>query len=181
MTPFVLATIVEGHGEVSSIPILVRRGWPHLHCARPIRVKRYGILKADELERYAKIANANIVEKGGVGAVLLILDAEQDCPVNLAKALSARLRAALGTRFASCVIANKATESWLVAGDKDAPAVEDELRQAPVWLQRKLGTYSKVIDQARLASSVDLQLAAQRSRSFRRFTKVLDELSQGAH
>ena len=57
MTATRIATIVEGHGEVEAVPILLRRIAERvapgiaLEVPRPIRVKRHQILKARELWR----------------------------------------------------------------------------------------------------------------------------------
>ena len=51
-----LATIVEGHAEVESVPLLLRRifaqfGVSDISISRPFRVKRNRVVKPGELER----------------------------------------------------------------------------------------------------------------------------------
>lgn len=51
-----IATIVEGHAEVESVPLLLRRifaqlGVTSVQVARPFRIKRNRVVKSGELER----------------------------------------------------------------------------------------------------------------------------------
>ena len=76
-----IASIVEGHGEVAALPVLLRRvaqavapSTPIL-VPRPIRVKRKRVVKPGELERYVQLA---AVHTGTEGAILILLDAEDD-------------------------------------------------------------------------------------------------------
>jgi len=57
-----IAVIVEGHGEVQAVPVLLRRIAEEvapgvaLTVARPMRVHRDRVLQKAELERYLDIA-----------------------------------------------------------------------------------------------------------------------------
>ena len=57
-----IITIVEGDGEVQAVPILIRRiaevATPGVFpdVPKPIRVRRDGILKPGEIERYVELA-----------------------------------------------------------------------------------------------------------------------------
>lgn len=77
-----LATIVEGYSEVESVPLLLRRIFAQLgifdiEIARPFRVKRNRIVKAGEIERAIPQA---IRDRAGVGGILVLIDAADDCP-----------------------------------------------------------------------------------------------------
>ena len=61
-----LISIVEGHGEVAALPILLRRLWQELvpvldlRVAPPIRISRKKLVKANELEKAVDFAAARL-------------------------------------------------------------------------------------------------------------------------
>lgn len=69
--PAIVACIVEGHGDVSAVPLLIRRiaaaGFPELDLLvlRPIRVSRQKLVKAGELERAVELAARQTGVRGG--------------------------------------------------------------------------------------------------------------------
>ena len=82
-----IAAIVEGHGEVASLPILLRRiaQWRtparYSEVLRPILVKRNQFLNREqEFHRYLQLAAG---KAGDEGCVLILLDADDDCPAQL--------------------------------------------------------------------------------------------------
>ena len=101
-----IIAIVEGDGEVEAVPALIRRihaevapGVP-LEVGRPVRVRRNRVLQDGELERYVGLA-ANLA--GADGCILVLLDANGDCPANLGpdilqRASAPRSRAAAARR-----------------------------------------------------------------------------------
>ena len=180
MTGYVLATMVEGHGEVDAFPLLVRRLYPSLIVPRPVRVKRQKILQPDELVRTAKIADANIRQGGGRGGLLLLLDADFDCAATMGPDLQRQLSQSLGHRVVRCVMAVREFESWLVAGDRRSEELPDEGRGGKGWLKHQHGRYSPAADQPHLTAGMDMERAEQVSRSFRRLRKVLGEFAAEA-
>lgn len=102
--------IVEGHAETESVPVLLRRlGIP---CVRPFRVKRNKIVKPGELESAITFAT---MDRTGVTAVLVLLDADDDCPAALAPALLERARA-VSPLPVSVVFAVREFEAWFLGG-----------------------------------------------------------------
>ncbi len=95
--PIRIACIVEGHGEVAAVPILVQRIVSAINPAvavempLPIRVFRSKIAKAGELEKAVELAARKV---GRGGAIFALIDSEDDCPAILASELSARARSA---------------------------------------------------------------------------------------
>jgi hypothetical protein len=79
-----IACIVEGQGETEALPLLVRRilasQAPALHVLTPIRQSRSKLIEAGGFERALQLARLKL---GGVGAVLVVLDADDDCPAQL--------------------------------------------------------------------------------------------------
>ncbi|MGC9216666.1 hypothetical protein [Acidithiobacillus sp.] len=83
----VIASIVEGDGEVAALPILLRRvgAWQspdkNFNVLPPIRVRRDRFLnRDDEFRRMLLLAAAKCGESGWI---LVLLDADDDCPSEL--------------------------------------------------------------------------------------------------
>jgi len=166
-----LTCIVEGHGEVSAVPILIRRISPSTVVLPPIRVARSTLLKPGELERAVELAAR---KTGGQGGILLIVDADDDCPAEQGPRLLDRMRTARGDVSAAAVLANREFESWFLAAaksirgqrglaaDLDAPEEPESIRGAKEWLSRRMPpgqTYRETLDQPALAATFDLALA----------------------
>lgn len=113
-----IVTIVEGHGEVEAVPILVRRIARQvlpdtiLDVPRPIRVKRNKVMQIGELERAIALA-ANRAEENG--CILLLLDANGDCPAELATQVLARAIEVRPDRAIRAVLAKMEYEAWFIA------------------------------------------------------------------
>jgi hypothetical protein len=76
--------IVEGHGEVEAVPILLRRPIPEAQAWRidlgsPIRRTRHQLMHERELTRPVRIA----LEQPDCGAILILFDRDDDCPAEL--------------------------------------------------------------------------------------------------
>jgi hypothetical protein len=181
-----IASIVEGHGEVSALPVLLRRflEWRptenFIEIERPNRVHRDRFINSqDEFVRFLRLARGQCKEDGWI---LILLDADDDCPMELATTLLARARE-IDNHRVSVVIAKREFEAWFIgaAGSLDGhrgltvlPAdlnVEAELpRDAKGWLGARMakGSYGVVTDQPAFAGLMDLQQAFDRCRSFRK-------------
>ena len=85
-----LGCIVEGHSEVQSVPVLIRRIAAELYpklvidIPRPNRVHKDQVVKIDELEREVELTTRKINRQG---AILIILDSDDNCPAELGPAL----------------------------------------------------------------------------------------------
>jgi len=91
--------IVEGHGEISAVPELLRR-LAHeefrnyqLEVMRPFRLPRGRILADAGLEKAVELGARKLAADGRTGAILVLLDADDDCPAVLAPALLQRITA----------------------------------------------------------------------------------------
>lgn len=185
-----IVTIVEGDGEVKALPILLRRvaearGIYDLDVPAPIRVRRdQFIRREEEFKRKIQLAAA----KAKDAKVIILLDADDDCPVELAAEIAERAQlVAPGLRL-SVVVARREFEAWLLAGadslagkrglreGMEAPAEPDSIRNAKGWLSEHIrtGRYHEVSDQPALTAVVDLEQVAARSRSFRKFIKEVE-------
>ena len=176
-----VACIVEGQGDVISIPIVLRRiaereGVFDLRIVGPFRVQRYAIVRPGELERAVERAARSVAGQGGI---LLVLDADDDLPCELGPSLASRAAAARGDVRTAIVIANREKEAWYVAAvaslrgergiseDAAPPQDAEAIRGAKGWLARAMGRpYSELTDQPALSARFDLDLARERAPSF---------------
>lgn len=109
-----VVSIVEGYAELASIPILLRR--LGVDAAPAFRVKRNLVVKPGELERALE---AVVRVRSSPSAVLVLLDADDDCPAQLAPALLERARA-VTILPVSMVFAMREIEAWFLGGIEPA-------------------------------------------------------------
>jgi hypothetical protein len=186
-----LGAIVEGDGETTALPILVRRlgelRGVQVQVRRPFRVPRGKLVKDDELRRAIE-AVARQLEPGA--PILILLDADDDCIATIGARMLATARAARHDRELSVVLANREFEAWFLAAleslrgkrrirldatwDGDPESVRDAKRALREQMEPPI--YSPTVDQAALASAMDLELARARSRSFDKLCRDLDRL-----
>lgn len=182
-----LGCIVEGHGEVEAVPVVVRRiveresPFEVIQIPRPIRISKDSFVKADELERTVELAARLAGEAGGV---LVVLDSDDDCPAEQGPALLARAEAARSDRPIAVVLAKREFEGWLLAAaeslrgqrglpdDLQPPTDPEAIRGVKEWLTGRMAAgraYSSTLDQPALSACFDLDLARERSVSFDKF------------
>jgi hypothetical protein len=187
-----VTAIVEGHGEVEALPILIRRIGLELdppvavEVPRPIRQPRSGLLKPQELERVVRLAASKS------DRILILIDADEDCPAKLGPELLQRANLARPDRNIRAVVARSEFEAWFLAAaesvagkrgisaDVRAPARPEDIRDAKGWITSRMEgsrTYRETIDQPALAAFFDLQ-AARSAPSFDKFWRDLASLLQ---
>jgi hypothetical protein len=186
-----VATIVEGDGEVAALPILLRRlnEWQtpgnRANVLHPIRARRDRFLNRDEeFRRHLLLAAGKC---GTSGWILILLDADDDCPAQLGPRTLERALRIVPHRAVSVVLANREFEAWFIAAARSlhgqrgfqlAPgetiADPEALRNAKGWIRERMagGTYRETTDQPAFSARMDLQQAYADSRSFR---KLCDE------
>jgi hypothetical protein len=177
---FIVAPIVEGHGDVQAVPVLLRKIDPTIQIARAVRFPRSKLIKPEELLRAAAIAAANIVDRG---AILLLIDADDDCAARLGPELEGYLNARFPNHLCRVVLAVQEFEAWIVGGD-EAYGIEnaDEIGRLKGRIEeRNGGVYKETVDQTRLIAVADLVRVRQRSRSFRRLVKIVEEFTAAAN
>lgn len=186
--------VVEGHGEVAAVRVLLSRVLTHLRGRQvpigpPIRRPRSKLVTREGIEQAVRIAKC----RPGCGAVLIIIDADEDCPKTLAPELSRWAAEVAGRTVAGVVLANTEYESWFLAsietirgkrGVSDhAPVVADpeSIRDAKRWLSRQMPAshpYKETTDQPALSAEIDIESALSRSRSFRKLVKEVDRIAR---
>ncbi|WP_303831302.1 DUF4276 family protein [Asticcacaulis taihuensis] len=188
-----IACIVEGHGEVQALPVLLRRLLAtykpevQVDIDRPIVIHRDRFISNDD--EFSKFLRLAASRAGKNGWVLILLDADDDCPVNLSQSLYDKVAQIIPGHRVSLVLANKEYEGWFIASalslngvcnlqiDAAVERNPDDIRGAKEWLSKHMPpgiSYKEVIDQPRLSARFDFDMAIQNSRSFRKFFQEWD-------
>ena len=195
-----VGVIAEGDGDKPAIGVILRRLPGLYEDLAPVQVGEVynahgcgNLTAVNGVERFFRFAALRH------DAILVILDADQDCPLTLAAELAERMKAcALGVP-AAVVCAKHAFESWFLADLESVrgvtvkgrvllrPAAEvhesPELIVNPKARLRDLlmprEYYKESRDQPALAGLIDLERVSGRCRSFRRLVSGLHDL-QGA-
>ena len=184
-----IASIVEGEGEVGALPELLRRlsvwrpGSAYVKALTPIRIHRDRFLKREEdFRKQLLLAAAKCGEQGWI---LVVLDADDDCPAMLATEVSERAKRHVPHRRLSVVLVKREYEAWFIAAARsldgrrgfhcpeNLPSDPEAPRDAKGWLRQNMDskTYSEVLDQPAFTAQFDLQQAFDNSRSFRKLCK----------
>lgn len=183
-----VVAIVEGDGEVEAIPVLLRnisnRVTPNEYpeILPPIRVRRDRFLNIEEdFSRHLLLAHAKCKSDGWI---LIVLDADDDCPKDLSARLLERAKTLLPLARISVVLANREYEAWFIAsaqslhGKRGFECLEQSAdaetpRDAKGWMREHMqsGAYRPRTDQPAFSAALDVELAASNSRSFRKLVK----------
>lgn len=192
-----IASVVEGEGEVGALPKVLQRialeleVW-ELYTPRPHRVPRSNLLLAGGIENAVQ---QEALQVRGAGGVLVLLDADKDCPAEYGPRLLERAQKAWPGIAVSVVLPKPEFEAWYraaadslagkagFAADMTRPKdPEGSPRDAKGWLsahRSKSEPYSPVPDQAILASLFDLGMARENAPSFDKFYRDMARLLKG--
>ena len=186
-----VGVIVEGHGEESAVPLLLRRlaHWldPGLSIdvVQPLRLPKGKMLKEPELCRAVEL----VARKAGTGAPILVLvDADEGAACVLGPRLLGWARAARSDREIGVVVAVREYEAWFLAGAESlsgkrglplalVPMSDAEQRGSPKrWLDARMADgYSEALDQPALTEALDLA-SARRADSFDKLVRDVARL-----
>ncbi len=176
--------IVEGHGEVAAVPVLLRRLVEEssayaVQIGKPIRQTRSKLVDEGHLRRAVRLA----LMQPSCDAILILFDADDDCPAELAPTVEGWARQEAGAVPCAVVMPTREYEAWFLAAieslrgacgvrDDAEPHPDPEApRGAKEQLELRLGagrSYAETADQAPLTARFSMQEAYRRSRSFRR-------------
>lgn len=179
--------IVEGHGEVPSVPVLVRKlgelmGIPFVPVGAPFRSKRSQLGQKDGLQRVIGRAR----EEPGCTAILILFDADDDCPKEEAPKFLQWAQEAAAPLPCAVVLANREYEAWFLGnlevllqkrGVKPALPYDKDpetKRDARGELESRFGRdfhYVEKEDQPAFTALTDWALVYQRCRSFQKMAK----------
>jgi len=194
-----IACIVEGHGDKEALPIIVRRIAAQISPSTQvviapneiIRVHRNQVVKDGELERHVELAARRL---GGRGAILVLLDADGECPAALGPALLRRAKTKRSDLAISVVVAKEEFENWFVAAagslagaglireGASVPSKPEDVR-GKGWIERHLlgqQPYSEPLHQPALARAFDIEQARMNSPSFDKLWRDVVALLGGA-
>jgi hypothetical protein len=189
--PVKIIPIVEGHGDVAAVPILLRRIAQSLNVydtevGKPIRCSRYRLIKPGEFERAIELA---VLKGGPGGVVLLLIDADNDCPAQLGPRLLARAKAARPTLPIGIVLAKREFEAWFlgslesllkehgVLGHERLHREPEDIPGAKEHLSNLLGIpYSEVVDQPAMTAQFDMDAARESCPSFDKCWRIVQLL-----
>lgn len=194
-----IVAIVEGYGEVSSVPILIRRIATLLYpdraveCDRPIRMPRDQIARNNhELSRRLELASSRA---GDEGAILILFDGDEECVKQLLESITGMDCVKDCNVPLSVVIAKRCFETWLLQSatslrgkrglnnSLEQPADPESVSNPKKWLEKnhqnntgvaKRWVYSERADQPALCAEFDIDLA----RGNRSFDKLFREVER---
>jgi len=189
-----LACIVEGQGEVRAIPVLLRRAaleWAEvgLEVPEPFRLPRTKIDKPSEIKFIERVMSFMQNKAGENGAVLILMDADDDCAVEIAKNLSCIAGRVIGDKLPwAVVVADREYESWFLAAAASLaghrgfsaslarPNDHASRHGAKEWLGAAMGgSYQETVDQPALSQQFSFEQARE-NRSFCKFEKEVRRL-----
>ncbi|MEV4835467.1 DUF4276 family protein [Nonomuraea sp. NPDC049486] len=182
--PLRIVTLVEGDGEVQALPVLLRRLVAEIapdlwvDVPRPWRVSRNSLISKGGIESEIDRATAG---QNALTGVLVLLDADDDCPAELGPRLLGRAQDARPDLRSAVVLANREFEAWFLASasslrncagmaaDLEVPADPEQPRGCKEWLSHRRTDnrpYSPTKHQTSLAAQFDLRLARANATSF---------------
>lgn len=191
-----IVPIVEGDGDADALPELLARILQDKYGRYDVAVVRgkTKVVKANgrqNLEKKLEKFLGHAQNKPNCGAILVLVDADEDCPVTLAGDLTQRCNQ-IGIRCpVQIVCACREYESWFLAslgtikgrhGIATTAALSGDAEAVPnpkQWLSEQMPSgqaYKETTHQASLSSVIDLDLALRNSRSFRRLCRALEQL-----
>lgn len=179
--------IVEGQGDEAAAPVVVRRILsllaPDRQVSRPetVRVSRSKLAKEDEVRRAVELVARRV---GPGGPIIILFDADDDCPAALAPRVLSWARRARSDRAIAAVMAMREFEAWFLGAAAslggirglpdglEPPANPEGVRGAKEWLGRLMPDgYGATLEQVELARKFDLEAARRTCPSFDKFVR----------
>ena len=198
MEDLIIPSIVEGHGEVKALPVILRRLLPFLapqktwQVPEPIRIPKGSFLNRPDERRRALDLAAIKGSAAKSSFILILLDSDGACPAVGAPALLAQCRNVRNDQQMALTFAHHEFEAWFIAAatslrsvrglptDLTRPDNPEAIQDAKGWLkQRRTGrVYSPTIDQPAFASLFDMDEARRHAPSFDKFCRDFESLVQ---
>jgi Domain of unknown function (DUF4276) len=195
-----IACIVEGDGEETAVPLLVARVArlldppAYINAFVSQRISRGRLVKQPHLEKAIEFAARAI---GRQGAILVLIDADDDCPATLGPTMLQWASAARIDIPIAVVLAKREFEAWFLASaaslqgqygsppDLQPPPDPEGIRDAKGWIGKRMPhgqPYREVLHQVAFTKTFDLTLA-RAADSFDKFQRdialLIARLRQG--
>ncbi len=203
---FYIAPVVEGQTEQGCLERLLHRVWcellaqpERLQVLEPFRGQRDALVHPDGKVLTASVQKAFLKLHAKVrkdadarSLLLILLDAEGDCPATLAPRLLTVARAALPPDSSvACVLPKRMLENWIVAGSATLAGVNGLPNSLPPptnpedcggsgWLSAQLRSvnqgrkYTKTADAKVFVAGMDLQGCRSTAPSFDKLCRELE-------
>lgn len=183
--------VVEGHGEVQAVPVLLRRlvseaeTWG-VGIGTPIRRTRHQLATEEGITASISLARG----KPDCAAILVLFDGDDDCPAQLGPKVQEWADAAARDTPCAVCIAHREYEAWFLAtldsigaewgrDDVQHHPNPESPRDAKGEIERRmLGRgYKETTHQPKFSDYFCLSDAFRRSRSFRKLVKSFGALT----
>ena len=194
-----IVPVVEGAGDVAALPGLLTRILLERYDRTDVIVAQgkskvvvaNGRMKLEsKLEQFLQHAH----NKPKCAAILVLLDADDDCPVTVATQLSQRCEQFRSICPVQVVYADRSYESWflvsletikghgVIPDTVSIPSTVEDVNNPKQWLTDQMPpgrAYKETTHQASFSELIDVGLAYNKSRSFRRLCHALEQLLDG--
>jgi hypothetical protein len=192
-----VAAIVEGQGDVASVPILLRRIWEmlggeYIEVLKPYRMSRGQLVKESGIQEAVRVVLKNLSGPSALNdpvLVLILVDADEDCPATLGPKLEEFARKVDARLDLACVLPQLEYETWFAASAESlskyldlsshSPVSElpEEDRHGKAWIERRFRKlkYIEPQDQPAMTHAMDLALCRKRSPSFDKLCRELNQ------
>lgn len=195
MNRIAVAPIVEGHGEVEAVRILLERVWcqllggEYVDVLQPIRRPRKNLAKETEFRKAMLLAVSKLrqLRLDDPQLVFVLIDADDDCPAEKGPEILTWAHDIDATADVACVIANVEYETWFVAaaeslerfldlGNETPPLEPEVTRSGKKWIQNRFreAKYTETRHQPRMTNAMNLALCRTRSPSFDKLCRELE-------
>jgi len=184
--------IVEGHGDVQAVPVLLRRllaeaGVFNIGVGRAIRRRLSELHSEIGVQKAVRLA----LLQPECACVLFLFDSEDSCPKELAPQILGWARQVAGSTPCYVVLAHREYETWFLAAIESVRGkcgIRDDATLLPDCERRRGAkealedymprnySYHETTDQARLTAVFDMALAYGRSRSFRQMVQSVGDI-----
>ena len=186
--------IVEGHGGVKALPVLLRRlqteaqAWG-IDFGRPIRIPRSRLVREAAVKRAVRLARL----QNDCSAILVLFDGNSDCPAELGPTVQNWAASEAGNVPCEVVIAHREYEAWFLAAieslrgyhsirlDAEPHPNPENPRGAKRHLEARMeagATYIETTDQPAFSANFSLADAHRHCRSFRKLAASFARLTR---
>ena len=207
----IVAPVVEGHGEERSVRTLFDRigrellGLEYVGTCKPVRKPRTALVSERSADLFKAVGLSALNLKaaldrdpvGASGLVLVLIDANGDCPAELGPELHDRAVAARSDVPVRVALAVREYETWFAAAADSlgayltlrdgevAPAAPEASKQRKKWVEDRYtgggdAKYSETVDQPSMTAAMDLAVVRDRCPSFARLCRVLEDAARPA-